>query len=94
MEVGAILEGQRDQLPILDRGDRPGQDELAERLDGGGLGHAQLVLKVGQGGRIILPGGLDELAGRFGLDLGERHVGRLDLAGLEAARQLRPRACR
>ena len=60
------------------------QGELAQGLGlGGGLGDADLVPEVGQGGDVVLAGRLGLLAGGPALDLGQRDVGGRALAGLE-----------
>ena len=72
-----------------------GQGELAQRLGlGGGLGDADLVAEVGQGGEVILPGRPGLLAGGPALDLGQGHVGGLGLVRLEPTLEGPAAGCR
>ncbi len=95
VDLGAALESHLDEGLVIDVGEEPGQDELAERLDrAGGLGRADLVAQVHQGGGVVLAGNLDLLAGRLRFHLGQGDgVGR-DLVGLQPPPQRVARAGR
>ena len=73
VEVGAVLERDLDQGLVLDHGDVPRQDELAQGLGRAGrLGDPHLVPQVGQGVGVVLHRHLDLLAGGLVLDVGQR----------------------